>query len=206
MVSNKLKEAIKRIHIQSIELTQKMWANLEPIIEREVQFLKRTNPQKYGNLTEKEWLTIIRRRMLPEWCALIDKKFDLRSPRYGLTGEDLFYSKPMRCVSPKPYSIGDIHYHPLRKNQPSVTDIVSWVHRYKMGERIFCIHTDFETVCYVFSKDIGKMPSEIDSFGLVLFGYPRSVRVKIQRWFENLIKSGKVKKIGIKSAGGSNDY
>ena len=197
---HKLKEAIKRIHFQSIETTQKMWANLEPIIEREIQFLKRTNPKKYSNLTEREWLIIIRRRMLPEWCALIDKKFDLRSPRYGLTGEGLFYSKLLRCVSPKSYSIGEVHYHPLRRNKPSVTDIVSWVHRYRQGEYIFCIHTDFETVCYIFGKDLGKNPPEIDSFGLVLFGYPRSVRIKIQRWFEGLVENGKVKRIGV--AGG----
>ena len=194
------KEIVRKIHQQSKELTKRMWKNLKPYINSEIKLLKKINPKKYENFSRKDWSNYIRRKLGPEWCALIDKKYNLVSPRYGFTGEDVLFPKPVRCVSPKPYSIGDVHYHPVYKKYPSVDDLMSWTNRYLFGERIFCIHTDYSTICYFFSDKIKKeeIPKELFSIGLALFGCPRSIRKKIHEWFEYMLNKKRIKVIEIK--------
>ena len=187
---------VEKIHKQSKELTKRMWRVLKPWINREIQYLKRLNPEKFGKFTKEDWIRYIRYNFSPEWCAIIDKNYNLRAQRYGFSGENMFFSKLVRCVSPKPYSIGDVHYHPVYKIHPSVTDLVSWANRYLCGEHIFCIHTDYGTVCYFFSKGLEKeIPKELRSFALALFGYPRSIRKKIHSWFTKMIHEKKIKVI-----------
>ena len=179
-------EACKKIREQAKVLTKRMWKNLKPYIEKEKEIYKFLEGR---TLTEEE----IRSKLYPEWTALIDKDLNLISPRYGFDAEGLLFTKPIRTVSPKPYSIGDIHYHPIPKLEPSDRDLISWVNRYEIGEKLFCIHTDEETVCYLF-RDISpdEIPQELKSFALALFGMPEAIIEKVKNWFRQMIEEGKV--------------
>ena len=176
----------RKIRGQAKALTERMWRNLKPYIERESRVYEfiRGSP-----LTEEE----IRTKLYPEWSALIDRDLNLVSPRYGFDAEGLTFVKPITVVSPKPYSIGDIHYHPIPKLEPSDRNLMSWVNRYERGERLFCIHTDEETVCYLF-RDISpdEIPWELKSFAFAWFGMPEAIIEKVKNWFRQMIREGKI--------------
>ena len=176
----------RKIRDQAKVLTERMWRNLKPYIERESRAYEfiRGSP-----LTEEE----IRTKLYPEWSALIDRDLNLVSPRYGFDAEGLTFVKPITVVSPKPYSIGDIHYHPIPKLEPSDRNLMSWVNRYERGERLFCIHTDEETVCYLF-RDISpdEIPWELKSFAFAWFGMPEAIIEKVKNWFRQMIREGKI--------------
>ena len=176
----------RKIRGQAKALTERMWRNLKPYIKRESRAYEfiRGSP-----LTEEE----IRTKLYPEWSALIDRNLNLVSPRYGFDAEGLTFVKPITTVTPKPYSIGDIHYHPIPKLEPSDRDLISWANRYERGERLFCIHTDEETVCYLF-RDISpdEIPRELKSFALAWFGMPEAIIEKVKNWFRQMIREGKI--------------
>jgi len=185
------REDIIKIRKQAIELTNQMWIKLKPYIEKE----NKINRALTGKpLTENE----IREELRPEWTALIDKNFNLVSPRYGFDSSYMVISKPIKVTSPKPYSIGYIHYHPINKLEPSVRDIMSWIARYTVGEYLFCIHTDEKTRCYTFKNIEDKKTFEdllySSSFQIaVLFGVSDKEKNKIKNWFNRMIEDGKIK-------------
>jgi len=182
---------VRRIREQSIDITERMWKKPDIVywIEKNLKWDMMLKPE-LKKMSKDELNAYVRREYQPEWCALIDEKYNLVLPRYGLQGVE--FGKKMRCVMPQPYSIGFVHYHPMHVVIPSVGDISNWCYRYLKGERIFCIHTDYETICYFFSEGLKEedFPREVTSIGFLMFGWPRSVRIKIHNWFGKMMREG----------------
>jgi len=179
------RENLKKLHNQAREFTKRMWRNLKPYIEKERDILAHIE----GHPPSEEE---IRKRLCPEWVALIDREFNIISPRYGFASTSGFFSKPIRAVAPKPYSIGEIHYHPYPKYEPSTDDLMSWANRYLRGESLFCIHTDEKTICYKYKMQPDEIPKELKSLGFALFGMPTRVQEKVKDWFREMIEKGKI--------------
>ena len=137
--------------------------------------------------------------LVPEWSALVDYNYKLRAFRYGFAGEDILLIKRCWTVKPKPYSVGFIHYHPRKVELPSCNDMSNFVRRFKEGERIFGIHTDYGTIFYIFGEKIsGWFPKEFESVGIMIFGFPRSLRLKLHKWWKEMISEGYIKVVKVK--------
>jgi len=166
---------------QMKEITERMWENRR--IKRGIRFA-------FGrNDVPKE---IVKERLMPEWVCLIDKDGKLRSCRYGFAAPWAY--PPIRPVQPQEYSLGTVHYHPIKK-PPSSLDIMGWANRYlETNERLFCIHDDEESTCYEFKvpKDEIEEHPLLRSFVMAFFGVPKVADREIKDWFNEKIEEGEI--------------